>query len=91
MRVLTGGFQFDSGALREGVGSHIGEHLVGRAEMGTRIATAALAPQPFPVHQVSSGEVGDGSCGVEDGNRLLMELLRVSFLGQQGTGVCQEA
>ena len=55
---LSGGQQLDPGPLGEGPGVHRGEHLVRGAELAARVAAAALAAQPFAVHQVSAGQLG---------------------------------
>ena len=55
---FAGGQQLDAGPFGEGLGAHRGEHLMRGAQLLARVAAAALAAQPFAVHQVGAGELG---------------------------------
>src|SRR5580658_2592800 len=55
---LAGGPQLTAGPFGERRHAHLLQHLVGGAQLLTRVQAAALTAQPFPVQQVRPGQLG---------------------------------
>jgi hypothetical protein len=58
VRGLSGGQQFAPGPLGKPLHPHLVQHLIGGAQMLSRLAAAALAAEPLAIQQVGAGEVG---------------------------------
>ena len=79
----AGRTQLASGALREGLGTDCGEHLVGGSELFARVREAALTAEPFAVEQMGTGERQADACPAEPVDRLPVEPLGALVLADQ--------
>ena len=77
------------GALGKPLCAHIAEHLVGGSQLLTRVDAAALATQPFAVHEPGAGEVDDTTAArqaihrVQEMHLALAVQHRLAFLGDR--------
>src|SRR4051812_8635756 len=80
---LAGRQQLAPGALGEGVGPEVAEHLVGGTEVLARVYPSVLAPEPFAVEQMGAGEFDSDPSALEPFDRLAVVALRVIALAHQ--------
>jgi hypothetical protein len=80
---LPRGQQLATGAIGERFGTHQAEHLVGGAQVLTRVHPAVLATQPLAVHEVRAGELHAHPRPGKALDRLTVELLRGVALAQE--------
>ena len=72
-----------AGPIGEPLDAHRVEHLVGDAELYTRVTAAAFASKPFPVKQMTTGEVGPGAGAPKVFDRLAVAALGGLALAEQ--------
>src|SRR5207237_3706911 len=82
-RRFSGGKQLATGALGEGLGPEVTEHLVCSAKLTTRVHTASLAPEPFAVEQMRTGELDADPRALESLDRLPVARVSVLSLADQ--------
>src|SRR5262249_11404861 len=82
-RLLAGGDQLSSGALRERLHADCAEHVVRGMEMLTRVDASALAAQPLPVQEVCARQRRCEATAAEPVERLTVELLGRCALAEQ--------
>jgi hypothetical protein len=79
--VLAGGGEFRSGALRKAVRSHLGEHVIGRAELSAGVESSVFSAQPLPVEEVGPGLSQSAPALNEVVDCLLVERFGVAVVG----------
>src|SRR5258708_16856544 len=80
---FAGGAQFTSRLFGEAGRAHGVEHVLGGAELASRVAPSFGAPQPLAVQQVRAGEIEGSFAAPELADRLQVRCLGVAALGEQ--------